>query len=613
MTSHYGSFVRVAVVLGLALLAMPLLKGRSASVRRLVLSVALASVLVVPFAPAWHVDAPAYRELLGRVVAEPVVAAAGVEVAAETSTVPLPSIDWLAVVWAIGAFVAGARFVRGLVLARRLVRQASEAPAVWGPAIADAERSTGLRAVVRVSSEIEAPAVTGVVSPVVLVPASSASWTDERKRSVLLHELAHVAAHDLGVQVLAMIACSLHWFDPLAWLAARRLRIERELAADEAVLRWGVRASTYAADLLAIAGAAPAGMVAIGEKPLASRIVAILAERRPAVLGRKGASALVVGTTAVALGVACTTAPSGTTIEQPATGASRSEALPTNGGASPQVDRELQAVAEHELALAVEEWKASGGAILVMSPKGDVLAAAGGAADRPYVTGSTIKPIVLAAAIDEGVVSESDVFDCSNGERGGKVMRDAAPLGRIALPEVLARSSNIGFAKIFDRLGGARLDRALRRFQLPTPPELASAPAGDWNGALTAIGATMSATPRQVTRAYAALANGGDGLVQPSTAARVTTLLEGVVASEHGTGKKARVAGARVAGKTGSSEWTAADGTTKTYASFVGYVPADRPRYVVFVGVESPSGEDAWGPNVAAPVFARVATHVLAR
>jgi cell division protein FtsI (penicillin-binding protein 3) len=91
----------------------------------------------------------------------------------------------------------------------------------------------------------------------------------------------------------------------------------------------------------------------------------------------------------------------------------------------------------------------------------------------------------------------------------------------------------------------------------------------------------------------------------------VTALLEGVVTSERGTGKKARVAGVRVAGKTGTSEWTAADGSTMTYASFVGYVPADRPRYVVFVGVESAARGNAWGGEAAAPAFARIAARAL--
>ncbi len=597
MSSHLDAFVRVAVVLGLALLAMPLLRRHSAKARRLVLSVALASVLFVPFVPAWHVSAPAYRELVGSVVTDPAVATLEAGIGAASSAGGARSIDWLALVWAVGVVAVLARLVFGLFLARRLARRATPAPLAWAAAIEEAERETGQRAVVRVSHEIEAPAVMGILSPIVLVPASSSSWTNERRRSVLLHELAHVAALDVGVQVLASITCSLHWFNPLVWLAARRLRLERELAADEAVLRTGMRPTTYAQDLLAIAGEAPAGMVAIGEKPLSRRIAAIVAARRPAPLGPKASSALVFATVTIALSVACTT-----------TSSDKATASPVL--ASPN-ESELQAMADRELARTVDEWKASGGTILVLTPKGDVVADAGGRSDRPYVAGSTMKPLLLAAAIDEGVVTESDVFDCTRGERGGKVLEDASPLGHVALPEAVARSSNIAFARIFDRLGGARVDRAFKQFHFATPESLASARSGDWDGALVAIGATMSTTPRQVALGYAALANGGDGIVKTDTATRVTKLLEGVVASEHGTGKKARVSGVRVAGKTGTSEWTAPDGSKVTYASFVGYVPSDHPRYVVFVGIESPSGSATWGGNVAAPVFSRVATRLL--
>ncbi len=92
------------------------------------------------------------------------------------------------------------------------------------------------------------------------------------------------------------------------------------------------------------------------------------------------------------------------------------------------------------------------------------------------------------------------------------------------MPELLARSSNVGFAQVFDRLGGARFDRGLQRFRFAPPPELAAAPAGDWNASLVAIGATMSATPRQVALACAALADGGGGIAKVSTAARVSAL-----------------------------------------------------------------------------------------
>jgi beta-lactamase regulating signal transducer with metallopeptidase domain len=616
MTSHYDSVARAALVLGFALLAMPLLTGRSAVARRLVLTVAFAAVLVLPFVPVWHVKAPVVHDVVARLVAEPAVAAVNANanaygMAGSSPSSVVRSIDWLAIAWSIGALLVAARFVLGLVFARRLVGRAAPSPVAWDSAIAIAEKTTGLRAEVKVSSEVEAPAVTGIFSPVVIVPTSSKTWSDERKLAVLLHELAHVAAYDLVVQVLASIVCSLHWFNPLAWLAARRLRLERELAADEAVLRAGMRASTYAGDLLAIAGAAPAGTIAIGEKPLPKRIAAIVAARRPVMLGTKGAAALVFGMGVVAMGAACST--TATAPESPAAqAASAPGAAPAHGDdLDHDHDHDLQLVAERELARAVSEWKAAGGTILVMSPQGRVLADAGGHSDRTYVTGSTMKSILLAAAIDEGVVSETDVFDCTNGDRNGKVLRDASPLGRVLLPELVDTSSNVGFAQIFDRLGGARYDRVLRRFHFATPPQLATTPSGDWAGAMLGIGGTMSATPRQVSRAYAALANGGDGIVEASTAARVTRLLEGVVASERGTGKKARVAGIRVAGKTGTSEWTEPSGTQMTYASFVGYLPAEQPRYVVFVGIESAARENAWGGEAAAPVFARVATQAI--
>jgi len=571
MTSHFDSVVRVSIVLGLALAAMPLLRRASASARRLVLSVAFASALVAPFLPAWRVGAPAYRALAGRLVVEPVVARAAAVAATHAAA---RSVDVLALVWLAGALVVAARLALGVARVRALV---SRSAAGWAPSV-------------RTSPEIAAPFVTGVLAPVVVVPASSTDWTDERKRAVLLHEIAHVAARDLAVQRLASIVCILHWFNPLAWLAARRLRLERELAADDAVLRAGVRPSSYAAHLLAVAGAAPVATVGLGEPPLARRVAAIVAERRPPALGKKSAVALALATAATALVAACTT----------------SDGRPATARA---IDGDLQAYVSGELARATTEWKASGGTILVLAPNGDVLAEAG-TPDRPYVTGSTLKAFLLAAAIDEGVVSERDVFDTTSGARGGHVLEDASPGGKLALSEVIATSSNIGFAQIFDRVGGARLDRALRAFGFAPPAELASATAGDWDGALTAIGATMTATPREVARGYAVLADGGDGIVRSRTASRVATLLEAVVDAPNGTGTRARLA-VPVAGKTGTSEWTASSGAA-TYASFVGWAPADHPRVVVFVGVESPHGDAPWGGQVAAPIFARVAARALA-
>lgn len=584
---NLDSVARVALLFVLALGALPLLRRHSASARRLVLAIAFGAALVLPFVPAFELAPPAYHALVGRLVSEPAVAAATAPLAHLESR----HIDLLALAWALGAVVVAVRFVTAHVSARRLVARSSNAPD-WARAIVEAERRTGLRVAVRRSAEVEGPSVTGVLEPVVLVPAFSETWSEERRVSVLLHELAHVAVNDLAVQVLAAIVCSLHWFNPLAWAAARRLRLERELAADEAVLRAGVRASTYAADLLAIAGAAPAGTVAMGEKPLASRVRAIVAADRPTALGSLGVAAIALGATAVASVVACTTS---------ATAQAEEPVRSTT-------DARLQQIATEELATTVKSWKAGGGTILVMDPRGNVLADVGGASDRDYVTGSTMKTLLLAAALDADAVQETDILE----SKGTGPVHDGEPIGRAALPELFAMSSNSGFAQVFDRLGGARYDATLRRFHFPTPAGLASAQAGDASAEMTAIGGTMTATPRRLTRAYAALAGGGEGIVKASTAERTRKILEGVVGSEHGTGKKARVAGVRVAGKTGSSEWTAADGKAHTYASFVGWVPAEAPRYVIFVGVDTPVGEDAYGGSVAAPAFARVAQRALA-
>jgi beta-lactamase regulating signal transducer with metallopeptidase domain len=152
--------------------------------------------------------------------------------------------------------------------------------------------------------------VTGLIVPVILLPLDAETWSAERRRIVLAHELAHVASRDCLASVIAQLAVAIHWFDPLVWLAARRLRIERELAADDQVIAKGVLASSYAEHLLALATSdrpMPAGALAMAEPSQVSvRIRALLTTRTRTPLGRARFALLAAGVTLAAL-VACAT------------------------------------------------------------------------------------------------------------------------------------------------------------------------------------------------------------------------------------------------------------------------------------------------------------------
>jgi cell division protein FtsI (penicillin-binding protein 3) len=140
---------------------------------------------------------------------------------------------------------------------------------------------------------------------------------------------------------------------------------------------------------------------------------------------------------------------------------------------------------------------------------------------------------------------------------------------------------------------------------------------------MCATGVDMTATPLQVAAAYAVLANdgvyapptmvrgaarAGERVLRAETARAMIALLEQAVADERSTGRAARIPGTRVAGKTGTAEDRS---TARMYGSFVGIVPADRPRFVILVGAEVPPREDYAGGTVAAPTFARVAARAL--
>lgn len=666
--------LRAAILLGLALGAVALLRKGSPAARRLVLATALTGALVMPVVsalmPARLVPPPVAAATTSiRHVAEALVPATRpAEPSAEVAegagaTAPVAGSSWHLDVklWIVLAWVAGvarvlARLVAGHVRSSLLVRRARPAK-TWAAAIQRAERATGLRADVRISDGIGAPAVTGVLRPVVLLPPVAETWDEARRHGVLLHELAHVRQRDCLAQLVAQLACAVHWFDPLVWIAARRLRFERELAADDAVIHAGTRASGYAEDLLAIASAqwadaeVPAGALGMGERSnLGARIAAIVsAERTGRVLGRGRATLLVAGGAVPVLALACTAPTSGNPATVATAPVTKAESVTTGAGTT--VRPELQQIADEELDRAMAQWHGEDGVVLVMEPStGEILADAGrshGAAvdfavQRALATGSTMKALTLAAALDEGAVRADDRFDCENGAwtYDGKKLEDYRAFGVLGIPQMMAVSTNVGFAKVADKLGGSHLDRWFRTFHFGSAPEIAGATAGTippgiqdhtFRALVAAIGEAVEASPVQVAALYATLANGGEyvaptrthratpatreRLVKAETARTVISALESVVYDDHATGTAARVDGVRVAGKTGTAEWDMPGGGVGSYASFVGIVPATAPKYVILVGMTQPKGngegDSPGGGVVAAPAFARVASRIL--
>jgi beta-lactamase regulating signal transducer with metallopeptidase domain len=166
----------------------------------------------------------------------------------------------------------------------RLVRDAA-----WIEALEGARADLGIRRAVELLEGGDAvmPMTWGWRRPVVLLPAGAHSWPASRRRAVLLHELAHVARGDYLTQLLSELARALHWWNPLVWRAARKLRLESEHACDDQVLTAGARASDYAGDLLDIArslralrATAPAGLAMARPSELTGRLLAVLDPRR---------------------------------------------------------------------------------------------------------------------------------------------------------------------------------------------------------------------------------------------------------------------------------------------------------------------------------------------
>jgi beta-lactamase regulating signal transducer with metallopeptidase domain/HEAT repeat protein len=219
----------------------------------------------------------------------------------------------LSALWMAGTLALLARLLLGMAAVRRIVRGARPLDtAEWTVPLWEVSDRLGLARAPRIlySDEVSMPFACGVVQPTVVLPVDAGDWSDDRRRAVLFHELAHVRRRDLFGHTLGRIACAIYWFHPLVWAAARRLRSESERACDDLVLTSGTRPSEYAHHLLEIVtggrdACAPATALAMARrKEFEGRMLAILdPEQRRAAPGRLQAAALGIGLVALTLSV----------------------------------------------------------------------------------------------------------------------------------------------------------------------------------------------------------------------------------------------------------------------------------------------------------------------
>ena len=199
----------------------------------------------------------------------------------------------LLLAWAVGAIVVGVRSLRAWWHLGGVSRRARPAGPEWDRALREAASTLALRRSVDVlvSDETDGPFVRGVSRPCVVVPTSALAWPPSVRRSVLLHELAHVRRSDLVTGSVADLCCAVHWVNPLVWVAARRLRFARELACDAVAVRAGVSGPDYSDHLLRVARLArrppPPALSFAGGDALRTRVVhALGVPARPAAAAR---------------------------------------------------------------------------------------------------------------------------------------------------------------------------------------------------------------------------------------------------------------------------------------------------------------------------------------
>lgn len=335
------------------------------------------------------------------------------------------------------------------------------------------------------------------------------------------------------------------------------------------------------------------------------------------------------------------------------------------------IDRDLQWAAEDAITALAKETKASSVSAVIMDPAtGEILALATAPGFDPnnfshtkasllkipsvqdiYEPGSTGKVMTMAAALEEKVVTPTTVFKTPDKiRRAGKTFNDhdTHPVWKLTATGILAKSSNVGTIKISERMSENTLYSYLKKFGigervklgLPAEPAGILHPVEKWSQSTfptVSFGQSYSVTAIQATSVFATIANSGlrvtptlvagtsdssghytaaprpesRRVISDDVAKQLSLMMESVV-QEGGTAVRAGIPGYRVAGKTGTAQRY--DGNCGCYrgytASFIGFAPADNPRFVMSVTVQNPVGIH-WGGYLGGPVFKSVISYAL--
>lgn len=220
------------------------------------------------------------------------------------------------IAWGFGSLVMLAGLVIGVLSLRRVRYHSQPLPPHIESELKQLSRELGLVKPVAgvLSRERAIPMTWGILHPIVLLPEESTSWSPERRRMVILHELAHVRRCDFATQLLGQLARAVHWCNPIAWWAFSRMRLEQERACDDVVLNGGACPTEYASELVSILRQVPTfawdGAVALAMSRfecIEKRLSAILdasRDRRP--LSNRRTIALLV---AMSLVISCVVIP----------------------------------------------------------------------------------------------------------------------------------------------------------------------------------------------------------------------------------------------------------------------------------------------------------------